>query len=70
MICEFNESLTRHAIYDNSAIGKAAVSTCQSEATWQCGTTNQWHLCDEHAELPIFRRLKKRVRMEELRRAA
>lgn len=70
MNCEYNPNLTRPAIYDDPVFGKAAGSTCQSEATWQLGTTNQWHLCDEHAELPIFRRLKKRVQIEEMRRAA
>lgn len=71
MTCEYNPSLTRHAVYDHPETGKLIATMngrCTNEATQRLGTENVWHLCDEHAALPIFKRLKKRVRI--VRRAA
>lgn len=70
MRCQYNPALTRHAIYDAPELGHAVPATCEREATQKLGTTNVWYLCDEHAKLPIFTRLRKRERIDEGRRAA
>lgn len=70
MTCQYNPALTRYAIYDEPQIGKNSGGTCQNEAVWRCGNENVWELCDECARLPIFKRLKKRVRIDGERRAA
>lgn len=71
MRCQYSDTLTRHLIFDAPREGKFLVGLeqsegrgCPNEAEWRCGTTNQWHLCSDHAIKPIFKRLRMRVRLE------
>lgn len=40
---------------------------CQKPASVSVGSNGQWHLCDEHAALPAYKRLKKRRRLSVIR---
>jgi hypothetical protein len=38
---------------------------CARPAMWSVGRVENWHLCDECAKLPRFKRLRRRVRLNQ-----
>jgi hypothetical protein len=51
MICEWNPAENQEAYTTDKP---------HANAIWQIGTNTTWHLCDQCARLPRFRKYKKR----------
>ncbi len=62
--CDWNPKEGKPSEYITGCYGPT--NGCQNEATWRVGSIKVWHLSNECAKLPEFKKYRSRVMLKEI----